>query len=104
MTNPRAIVVTSLIVASVTGSLFAIALLFLRSRSRSSFIRGVCLSGVILVLLAMPWLTDFLLLRLNTTSGLSRIFIDLGLPDLLVPVAIVFAVSALVARRFQPAA
>ena len=93
MTDPQSIVITSVVVAGVAGSFLSWLLLFLRRRARQIVARGICVAAVVVTIAATPWFTDFLLLRLNSTSGLSRVFIDLGAPGIFLPTIVVLAAS-----------
>jgi hypothetical protein len=104
MTDPQAICISAIAVAAVTGSSVATGVLFIRQRSTVLFVRGLCAASIVVVVVGMPWLTDFLLLRFNTTGSMSRVFIDLGWPGLLFPAIVVACVSIVVARRFRTAA
>src|SRR5947208_2265204 len=93
MTDPQTIVITSVVAAGVTGSGLSALALFLRRRARQSVLRGICLAAVVLIVAATPWFTDYLLLRLNSTSGLSRVFIHLGPPGIFLPAIVVLVAS-----------
>src|SRR6185295_4247894 len=93
MTDPQTIVLSSIAAVAVAGCGLSTLLVFARSRAKSIVTRGACLAAVVVIVAATPWFTDFLLLRLNTTSGISQVFIDLGAPGLLVPSVLVILSS-----------
>jgi len=101
MTDPQAIVITSIVVAAAAGSGLTWFLLLLRRRTRQIVVRGICVAAVVLTIAATPWFTDFLLMRLNSTSGFSRVFIHLGPPGIFLPAFVVLVASFTFAWLFR---
>jgi len=102
MTDPQTIVITSVVAAAALGSGLSGLLLFARRRVRRIGVRAICLAAVVFIVATTPWFTDFLLLRLNSTSGLSRVFIHLGPPGIFVPAAFVLVASFTFAWLLRP--
>lgn len=83
MTNPQNIVLTAVATTAVAGSGLAAALLLFRAHVSHMTVRAACLAGIIVVVFVAPSSVYFLLDRLNTTTGLGRIYIHLGRPGIL---------------------
>ena len=78
MEDPKAIVGVALGAASLVLASIGVGTGYARARTRNAVVRGLFLGAMVIALLAGPFLVDWLVLRLNTTTGLSRAFIHVG--------------------------
>jgi hypothetical protein len=104
MNDSNAITFVAFLVSSAAVVAVCVSLGLIRLRARNAVVRACVLSGVLLALVVAPALFDQLILRLNATSGLQRVYIDpsaatLSAPSLLGLVA--FLLSSLLPRRIR---
>jgi hypothetical protein len=78
MTDPNEIAATSIALASIAGAAAGFALGNVRARVRGVFPKAVLVAAILVVAFFAPLLQDTLMMRLNTTGGPARVYIDLG--------------------------